>query len=81
MTAALAHSLDRSVVIRAAEHHDPGLGRLATGFEAALPGEVHVQLYATPAGTNSYGWHYDLVFVVMNLVIIFTNGGSYVLWK
>ena len=48
-----------SVVIRAAEHHDPGLGRLATGFEAALPGEVHVQLYATPAGTNSYGWHYD----------------------
>ena len=24
-----------------------------------LPGEVHVQVYATPAGTNSYGWHYD----------------------
>ena len=48
-----------SVVIRAAERHDLGLGRLVAGFEAALPGEVHVQLYATPAGTNSYGWHYD----------------------
>jgi putative oxidoreductase len=27
------------------------------------------------------GWHYDLMLVVMNLVIIFTNGGKYVLWK
>jgi hypothetical protein len=48
-----------SVVIRAAESHDPGLARLAERFEDVLPGEVHVQLYATPAGTNSYGWHYD----------------------
>jgi 50S ribosomal protein L16 3-hydroxylase len=48
-----------SVVIRAAEAHDAGLKRLATRFEEVLPGEVHVQLYATPAGTNSYGWHYD----------------------
>jgi 50S ribosomal protein L16 3-hydroxylase len=48
-----------SVVVRAAEKHDPGLARLADRFERVLPGEVHVQLYATPAGTNSYGWHYD----------------------
>jgi ribosomal protein L16 Arg81 hydroxylase len=48
-----------SVVIRGAEIHDPGLARLAARFEQALPGEVHVQLYVTPAGTNSYGWHYD----------------------
>ena len=27
------------------------------------------------------GWHYDLMLVVMNLVIIFTNGGRFVLWK
>jgi putative oxidoreductase len=27
------------------------------------------------------GWHYDLMLVAMNLVILFTNGGSYVLWK
>src|SRR5688572_24046472 len=48
-----------SVVVRAAEKHDLGLARLAERFERVLPGEVHVQLYATPAGTNSYGWHYD----------------------
>jgi putative oxidoreductase len=27
------------------------------------------------------GWHYDLMLVVMNLTIIVTNGGKYVLWK
>src|SRR6059058_3831312 len=27
------------------------------------------------------GWHYDLMLVVMNLAIIVTNGGKYVLWK
>jgi 50S ribosomal protein L16 3-hydroxylase len=48
-----------SVVIRAAEAHDDGLARLAARFEQVLPGEVHVQLYVTPGGTNSYGWHYD----------------------
>jgi ribosomal protein L16 Arg81 hydroxylase len=48
-----------SVVVRAAERNDPGLARLAERFERVLPGEVHIQLYATPAGTNSYGWHYD----------------------
>jgi 50S ribosomal protein L16 3-hydroxylase len=48
-----------SVVVRGAERHDPGLRALAEGFEAALPGEVHLQVYATPAETNSYGWHYD----------------------
>jgi putative oxidoreductase len=30
-------------------------------------------------GKNSHGWHYDLIMVVMNLVIIFTDGGRYVL--
>jgi 50S ribosomal protein L16 3-hydroxylase len=48
-----------SVVVRAAEQHDEGLGRLARSFSEALPGEVHVQLYATPGGTHAYGWHYD----------------------
>lgn len=48
-----------SVVIRDGERHDPGLRTLAERFAAAVPGQVHVQLYATPGGTNSYGWHYD----------------------
>ena len=32
-------------------------------------------------GEKTYGWHYDLMFVVMNLVILFTNGGRWVLMK
>jgi putative oxidoreductase len=32
-------------------------------------------------GEKSFGWHYDLMFVVMNLVILTTNGGRYVLLK
>jgi 50S ribosomal protein L16 3-hydroxylase len=48
-----------SVVVRGSERHDPALAALAGSFAAALPGEVHIQLYATPGGTHSYGWHYD----------------------
>jgi putative oxidoreductase len=32
-------------------------------------------------GEKTYGWHYDLMFVVMNLVILFTDGGRWVLMK
>ncbi|HWW14070.1 MAG TPA: DoxX family protein [Candidatus Dormibacteraeota bacterium] len=32
-------------------------------------------------GGKAYGWHYDLIFVLINLVIIFTNGGAYVLMR
>jgi putative oxidoreductase len=27
------------------------------------------------------GWHYDLMLVVMNIVVIVTGGGNYALWK
>lgn len=30
-------------------------------------------------GEKSSGWHYDLLFVLMNLVILCTDGGKYVL--
>ena len=30
-------------------------------------------------GKDGYGWHYDLMLVVMNLVIACTGGGSYAL--
>jgi putative oxidoreductase len=30
-------------------------------------------------GQKNYGWHYDLMLIVMNLVILFTNGGRLVL--
>jgi len=32
-------------------------------------------------GEKTYGWHYDLMLLVMNLVVAITNGGSYVLTK
>jgi putative oxidoreductase len=32
-------------------------------------------------GEKTYGWHYDLLLIITNLVIIFTNGGLYVLMK
>ena len=32
-------------------------------------------------GEKTYGWHYDLMFILMNLLIAFTNGGAYVLLK
>ena len=32
-------------------------------------------------GEKGYGWHYDLMFVVMNLVITFTGGGHWVLLR
>jgi len=33
------------------------------------------------SGEKAFGWHYDLMFVVMNLVIIFTGGGRWVLLR
>jgi putative oxidoreductase len=32
-------------------------------------------------GEKTYGWHYEVMFIVMNLVIAFTDGGSYVLLR
>lgn len=32
-------------------------------------------------GDKSFGWHYDLMFVLMNLVIAATDGGRYVLMR
>jgi ribosomal protein L16 Arg81 hydroxylase len=48
-----------SIVMRACEEHDDGLRRLADDFESAFQGEVTIQVYATPGGHHSFGWHYD----------------------
>ncbi len=47
------------IVVRKAERHDAGLAELARAFARDLEGVVHVQLYVTPAGTRTFGWHYD----------------------
>ena len=28
-------------------------------------------------GEKTYGWHYELIFVLINLMILFTDGGGY----
>lgn len=54
------------LVIRRAEQHDPGLAELARAFANDLPGEVHLQLFVTPADSHGFSWHYDFedVFIV-----------------
>lgn len=47
------------LVIRKSERQDEQLAQLARDFARDLPGEVHIQLYVTPAGTQTFGWHYD----------------------
>jgi putative oxidoreductase len=32
-------------------------------------------------GEKASGWHYDLIFILINLVIAFTDGGAYVLLR
>ena len=32
-------------------------------------------------GEKASGWHYDLMFIVMCLVVIATGGGHWVLWR
>jgi 50S ribosomal protein L16 3-hydroxylase len=47
------------LVIRRAEYHEPALAKLAVSLSNSIPGEAHVQLFVTPAGTHGFGWHYD----------------------
>jgi ribosomal protein L16 Arg81 hydroxylase len=58
---ALRRLMTRGVglVIRRSERCDTRLAALAQTFTADLAGEAHVQLFATPAGTHGFGWHYD----------------------
>ena len=65
------------LVIRHAEQIDAGLARLAASLTQKIPGEVHVQLFVTPAGTHSFGWHYDDedVFIVQTEVQRITFSG------
>jgi 50S ribosomal protein L16 3-hydroxylase len=48
-----------SLVVRHAERLDEGMATLAAGFSADFTAPVAIQLYATPQGYSSFGWHYD----------------------
>jgi putative oxidoreductase len=56
----------------------------ATGLILLMLGAIQKKVFAWHTGfwgKQGSGWHYDLMLVVMNLVIIFTDGGRFVLWK
>ena len=56
----------RSVVLRAADRFDRGLADVARTLGKEVGAVVAIQLYGTPAGAHSFGWHYDYedVFIV-----------------
>ncbi|HET6179501.1 MAG TPA: DoxX family protein [Candidatus Sulfotelmatobacter sp.] len=56
----------------------------AFGLILIMLGAIQKKIFAWHTGfwgEKTYGWHYDLMLVLMNLVIAFTNGGVYVLLK
>jgi ribosomal protein L16 Arg81 hydroxylase len=67
--ASLLRAEGYSLVLRHTERHDEGLARLAAEAERELEGDVAIQLYATPARYNSFGWHYDAeeVFILQTV--------------
>ncbi|MGA9389360.1 MAG: DoxX family membrane protein [Candidatus Sulfotelmatobacter sp.] len=55
----------------------------AFGLILIMFGAIYKKIFAWHTGfwgdEKASGWHYDLMFVLMNLVIAFTDGGAYVL--
>lgn len=54
------------LVARRAVQQDADVAALASDLARDVPGETHVQLFVTPAGTHGFGRHYDFedVFIV-----------------
>jgi putative oxidoreductase len=56
----------------------------AIGLILVMLGAIQKKIFTWHTGfwgEKASGWHYDLMLVVMNLVILFTNGGHWVLMK
>ena len=56
----------------------------AFGFILIMLGAIQKKIFVWHTGfwgEKSSGWHYDLMLLLMNLVIAFTDGGRYVLMK
>jgi putative oxidoreductase len=55
----------------------------ALGLILVMLGAIHRKIFVWRTGfwgKGTYGWHYDLMLVVMNLAVIASRGGSWVLW-
>jgi len=56
----------------------------AIGLILVMLGAIQKKIFVWHTGfwgEKASGWHYDLMLVLMNLVIVATNVGRYVLWK
>jgi len=56
----------------------------AFGLIALMLGAISKKIFSWHTrfwGKNTYGWHYDLLIILMNLLIASTDGGHYVLLK
>jgi putative oxidoreductase len=56
----------------------------AIGLILIMLGAIYKKIFSWHTGfwgEKASGWHYDLMLVLMNLVIVFTNGGDYSLGK
>ena len=56
----------------------------ALGLILVMLGAIQKKIFVWHTGfwgKGSQGWHYDLMFVVMNLVVIATGGGRWVLLR
>src|ERR1700730_4884144 len=54
----------------------------AIGLILVMLGAIYKKIFVWHTGfwgEKASGWHYDLTFVIMCLVVLFTNGGRYVL--
>ena len=56
----------------------------AIGLILVMLGAIQKKIFVWHTGfwgEKASGWHYDLMLVLMNFVIVCTGGGKYVLWK
>jgi len=56
----------------------------AIGLILIMLGAIEKKMFSWHTGfwgEKAGGWHYDLMLVLMNLVILFTNGGAYSLGR
>jgi putative oxidoreductase len=54
----------------------------ALGLILIMIGAIHKKIFVWHSGfwgKDGYGWHYDLMLVIMNLVVIASNGGHWAL--
>ena len=56
----------------------------ALGLMLVMLGAVYLKIFAWHTGfwgEKASGWHYDLILILINLLILFADGGRYVLMK